>query len=536
MFEPGLTLGVSMSGDSSIQVTARETSADAAILRVEQPSTVVILGATGDLTLRKLIPALFNLYREGYLPEHFDVLGVARRNLGDAVFREMMHDALLQHADPPPSEEEWNRFASTLHYEPLVFDDVAGYARLAARVDAIEEDRGTVGQRLFYLATDPAFFTIVPQLLRHVDLVRPVGDKRCCRVVIEKPFGYDLDSANVLNREVMKVLDEDQTYRIDHYLGKDTVQNLLTFRFGNAIFDPLLNNKFVDHVQITMAESIGMAGRRGAFYDRAGALRDVFQNHILQLLSLFAMEPPAVLGSKEIRDEKVKVLQSLTPLSAENIARYVVRGQYTEGLADGEKIPDYRCEEGVNPQSHTETYVAVRTGIDNWRWSGVPFLLRTGKCLAGRMTEIAVQFKDPPMHYFTNVECVGEVCDISEAKPNVLVFRIQPNEGMSLTFSAKRPGMLLQTHAVDMDFVYGRAFAIRLPEAYERLLLDALRGDSTLFMRSDEVKAAWQFVDPILRMWSAKEPPPLCFYPAGSWGPAEADDLIAGCGAQWRTP
>jgi glucose-6-phosphate 1-dehydrogenase len=525
-----------MPDESSIQVTARETSADAAVLKVDQPSTVVILGATGDLTSRKLIPALFNLYREGYLPEHFDILGVARRDLGDAVFRDMMHDALLQYGEPPPSEAQWDEFVSALHYQALVFDDVAGYARLAERVHAIEHDRGTVGQRLFYLATDPMFFSIVPQLLRHAGLVRPIGDKRCCSVVIEKPFGHDLESAIVLNREVKKVLDEDQTYRIDHYLGKDTVQNLLAFRFGNAIFDPLLNNKYVDHVQITMAESIGMAGRRGAFYDNTGALRDVFQNHILQLLSLFAMEPPAVLGSKEIRDEKVKVLQSLTPLTADNIAKYVVRGQYTKGKVDGNAIPAYRHEEGVHPQSQTETYVAVRTGVDNWRWSGVPFLLRTGKCLADRVTEIAVQFKDPPMHYFTNVECVGEVCDISEAKPNVLVFRIQPNEGMSLTFSAKRPGMLLQTHAVDMDFVYGRAFAIRLPEAYERLLLDALRGDSTLFMRSDEVRAAWQFVDQILRMWSRDDAPPLCFYPAGSWGPVEADNLIAGCGAEWRKP
>jgi len=529
-------MGVYMSGDSSIQVTARPTSGDASILRVEQPSTVVIFGATGDLASRKLIPALFNLYRGGYLPEHFDVLGVARRDIGGERFGEMMHEAVRRYANPKPSEEQWSRFVSSLHYQALTFDDVAGYAPLAKRIDLIEQERGTVGQRLFYLATAPGFFTMIIQALRQVKLVRSLCDERCSRVVIEKPFGHDLESARALNREVAQVLDEDQIYRIDHYLGKDTVQNLLTFRFGNAIFDPLLNNKYVDHVQITVAESIGMEGRRGAFYDQAGALRDVFQNHILQLLSLFAMEPPAVLGSKEIRDEKVKVLQSLTPLSAENIARNVIRGQYTDGSIGGNKITAYRREGVVDPESQTETYVAARTGVDNWRWSGVPFFLRTGKRMTKRVTEIAVQFKQPPMHYFTNVECIGEVCDISEAKPNLLVFRIQPKEGVSLTFSAKRPGMLLQTHAVDMDFVYGRSFAIRLPEAYERLLLDVLRGDLTLFTRSDEVEAAWQFVDPILRTWSGRDAPPLYFYPAGSWGPAEADEMIADCGAQWRTP
>jgi glucose-6-phosphate 1-dehydrogenase len=441
----------------------------------------------------------------------------------------MMHEAVCAHSDAKPTAEHWRHFAARLRYEAVTFDDTAGYTALAERLDGIEAERGSVGQRLFYLATDPGFFPTILQLLAEAKLVHDICDRRCSRVVIEKPFGHDLESAAALNQKVLRFLSEDQVYRIDHYLGKDTVQNLLAFRFGNAIFDPLFNNKYVDHVQITMAETIGMEGRRGAFYDNAGALRDVFQNHVLQLLSLFAMEPPAVLGSKEIRDEKVKVLQSLSPL---NVAKHVVRGQYVAA----DSMEGYLHEQGVDPESRTETYVAVRTGVDNWRWSGVPFLLRTGKRLAKRITEIAVQFKEPPMHYFTNVECVGEVCDISEARPNVLVFRIQPDEGVSLTFSVKRPGMLMQTHSVDMDFEYGESFSIRLPEAYERLLLDALRGDSTLFMRSDEVEAAWRFVDPILQVWSAKDAPPLLTYPGGSWGPKEADSLLAGFEAKWRVP
>jgi glucose-6-phosphate 1-dehydrogenase len=354
-------------------------------------------------------------------------------------------------------------------------------------------------------------------------------------VVIEKPFGRDLASALELNRGITRVLSEEQIYRIDHYLGKETVLNMLSFRFGNAIFETLFNSKHVDHVAITVAESFGMEGRRGAFYERAGTLRDVVQNHGLQLLSLAAMEPPAVLSSKGIRDEKVKVLQSLRILSPDRVAGDVVRGQYVKGEIGGEAMRAYRDEEGVDARSTTETCVALRMHIDNWRWAGVPFYLRAGKCLPKRVTEIAVQFKQPPLHFFTTVECVGDVCDISQAKPNVLVFRIQPDEGISLIFSAKRPGMLFQIHPVQMDFLYNRAFTVALPEAYERLLLDALRGDQTLFMRSDEVEMAWRFVDPILKAWTGKSPPPLYFYEAGTWGPQEAGRLMDE-GRAWRSP
>ena len=521
----------------SVHVATGLSGSDAAALRPDQPATVVIFGATGDLAARKLVPALFNLHLQQLLPEHFSVVAVARRDMTNEAFAKLMLAAVRTHSRTQPvSEEAWARFVGNIHYYSLVFDDAAGYGALAQRLENIEGARGAARVRLFYLATAPSFFLPIIQSLGQAGLVRRNDDQPCCRVVIEKPFGRDLESAVALNRDICRVLTEDHIYRIDHYLGKDTVQNILTFRFGNAIFDPLFNNKYVDHLQITVAESVGMEGRRGQYYDTAGALRDVIQNHGLQLLCLVAMEPPAVLQAKAIRDEKLKVLQSLRPLMAADVREHVVRGQYTAGQVGGASVHPYRGEESVAPQSLTETYVALRLGIDNWRWAGVPFLLRTGKRLAERVTEIVVQFKHPPLHYFTNVECVGEVCDISRAKPNMLIFRIQPDEGISLTFSAKRPGMLLQTHAVEMDFVYDRSFAIALPEAYEHLLLDALRGDSTLFMRSDEVESAWRFVDPVLQAWQADDPPPLCFYPAGTWGPPQADRLLAGCDGQWQTP
>jgi len=435
------------------------------------------------------------------------------------------------HSHTPPSQDAWERFAGRLRYHALVFDDASAYAGLAAAL-AADGACGTAA-RVFYLAADPAFFMPIIENLGRAGLLRG-GGQPAVRVVIEKPFGRDLESALALSRGVAAVLDEEQVYRIDHYLGKETVLNILSFRFGNAIFETLFNSRYVDHVQITVAETVGMEGRRGQYYDTAGALRDVVQNHALQLLGLVAMEPPAVFAPKEIRDEKVKVLRSLRPIAAGAAGQQVVRGQYVAGTVDDRPAPAYRAEYGVDPRSTTETYVALRLLIDNWRWAGVPFLLRTGKRLARRTTEIAVQFKQPPLHLFTTVECVGDVCDISQAKPNVLVFRIQPDEGISLLFSAKRPGMLFQLHPVQMDFFYNQAFPAALPEAYERLLLDAVRGDSTLFTRNDEVQAAWEFLDPILRSWSGPKPPPLHFYEAGTWGPPAADSLLEGCGAQWR--
>ncbi len=521
-----------MSMTSSVDFLPRQAPVSLADLRVKAPSTVVIFGATGDLTARKLMPAFFRLCKEGFLPDAFSIVGVARRPFSDDSFRDMMRAAIEKHSGSI-SADDWEIFAAKLHYQVVKFDDSAAYEALGTRLDRIEADRGQPGQRLFYMATAPSFFLPIVENLSHAGLVHNVEEECPCRVIIEKPFGDDLASALELNNRITSILAEEQIYRIDHYLGKETVLNILSFRFGNSIFDTLFNSHHVDHVQITVAESVGMEGRRGAFYESAGALRDVVQNHGLQLLCLAAMEPPAVFSSKGIRDEKLKVLQSLRPLVAEAVGRDVVRGQYIAGSIDDEDMPAYRSEQGVRPRSMTETYVALRAYIDNWRWAGVPFYLRTGKCLPKRLTEIAIQFKQPPLDFFTTIECVGDVCDISRAKPNVLVFRIQPDEGISLLFSAKRPGMLFQIHPVEMDFLYNRSFKMAIPEAYERLLLDALRGDSTLFMRSDEVESAWRYVDPILRSWSSPNPPPLQFYEAGTWGPREADRLL-GEGQEWR--
>ena len=505
-------------------------------LRVTAPSTMVIFGATGDLTGRKLMPAFLRLFAQRFLPDAFSIVGVARRPFSDEAFRDMVKSTMGKHGGAGgPSDEVWASFAPCIHYQPVEFDDPAGFTALANRLDRIDADRGTPGQRLFYLATAPSFFLSIIENLNAAGLICATPERCPSRVIIEKPFGDDLGSALQMNEGIARVLPEEQIYRIDHYLGKETVLNILSFRFGNAIFETLFNNKYVDHVQITVAESIGMEGRRGAFYETTGALRDVVQNHGLQLLSLAAMEPPAVLSSKGIRDEKVKVLQSLKPMSLADVGREVVRGQYVGGSVSGQMVPGYRNEEGVDPRSMGETYVAMRMFVDNWRWAGVPFYLRTGKCLPRRLTEIAVQFKQPPLHFFTTVECVGDVCDISQAKANQLVFRIQPDEGISLTFSAKRPGMLFQINPVEMDFLYNRAFNVALPEAYERLLLDALRGDSTLFMRSDEVESAWRYLDPVLKSWAGKSPPPLHFYEAGTWGPQEADRLMQD-GRAWRRP
>jgi glucose-6-phosphate 1-dehydrogenase len=358
-------------------------------------------------------------------------------------------------------------------------------------LDEREQKLGRPVNRLYYLAVSPEHFLSIIGCLAEAKLLHKPGTTPWTRVVVEKPFGHDLESARELNRKALELLDESQVFRIDHYLGKETVQNILSFRFGNEIFEPLFSNHYVDHVQITVAETLGMEGRRGAYYDTAGALRDVVQNHVLQLVCLVAMEPPASLEARATRDEKVKVLSSIPPVVPSEVAERVVRGQYLAGNLDGKPVKAYREEEGVKADSITESYVAIRLGIDNWRWAGVPFLLRSGKRLAKRVTEIAVQFKRPPLHLFTSG---GDRCDLSQAKPNALIFRIQPDEGISLSFACKVPGMEMQLQTVSMDFLYGRSFDKPSPEAYERLLLDALRGDSTLFTRSDEVEYAWKFV------------------------------------------
>jgi glucose-6-phosphate 1-dehydrogenase len=497
-----------------------------------EPFVLVIFGATGDLAARKLLPSLAGLWQKRLLPEAFAIVGVGRRDKSDDAFRQ---DARKDVAKGDGAAD-LDQFLAHVHYVRADFTTAEGMAEVATRVGELERKERVKGNRVFYLATDPEYFCRIIESLSKTGLLQDESGEPRVRVVIEKPFGHDLASARELNRNVLRFLRPEQVYRIDHYLGKDTVQNLLAFRFGNAIFEPLFSREYVDHVQITMAETIGMEGRRGAYYDHAGALRDVVQNHLLQLLALIAMEPPASLKARDIADAKLKVLRELVRWRPSEVASHVVRGQYGRGFIDGQPVRAYREEEAVDPNSTTETYVALRAEVENWRWAGVPFLVRTGKRLPRRVTEVAIQFKLPPLRLFRTVECTGDFCDLSEAQPNVLVFRIQPEEGINLSFSAKRPGMQLYLYPVRLEFDYEKSFHRPLPEAYERLLLDALRGDSTLFMTSEELDAAWEFVTPILDAWRDGPSPDLPNYEAGTWGPAEAERLAEGCKGGWRRP
>ncbi len=514
----------------SIKPTAafqgKASTADQSRYRIteETMGTVVIFGATGDLASRKLIPAIYNLWNAGFLPKRIAVVGVARRPKTDAQFREEMCEALKKFSRTNHGlGDSCDPFVSNVYYHQLELGDAEGYKGLRTRLDDLDTQLGAPGNRLFYLAVAPEYFAPIVENLGGAGLVRAVGEERYSRVVVEKPFGHDLESARLLNAQISAVLAEDQVYRIDHYLGKETVQNIFAFRFGNAIFEPLFNQKYVDHVQITMAETVGMEGRRGAFYDKTGALRDVVQNHLLQLLCLVAMEPPALLGAKHTRDEKVKVLSSVSIPDKDPLPAWCVRGQYAESPGQ----PGYLSEEGVAHDSVTETYLALRLHVDNWRWAGVPFLLRAGKRLKSRVTEIAIQFKQPPMHFFREI-------GIPVPMANMLAFRIQPDEAISLRFNAKPPGMEMGMQPVNMDFDYGTTFQEDLPEAYERLLLDALRGDTTLFMRADEIDYAWRIATDIATTWEGSGPPEL--YRPGTWGPSEANHLFAHSEGTWRTP
>ncbi len=494
--------------------------------RVPDPAAFVLFGATGDLAHRKVVPALFQLWRTHLLPHEFQIVAVGRRPYTDESFRDEIKKSLDQFSRVQPVDPEtWSDLAERITYHRGDFDDPNMFQGLADRLDKLDEDLGTRGNRIFYLATQPSQFAEIVAGLGRVGLDHERHDGGWRRVVIEKPFGHDLESAIRLNREVGKVFRERQVFRIDHYLGKETVRNLMVFRFGNGIFEPIWNRRHIDHVQITVAESIGIEGR-GAFYEETGASRDFLQNHLLQLLSLVAMEPPATFEADALRDEKVKVIRAVQELNPDQVQRDVVRGQYGPGWVSGKPVIGYRQEEDVNPESETETYVAARLLVDDWRWSGVPFYLRMGKRLPKRATEIAIQFKDVPHRLFRD--------SATDPEPNLLAMRIQPDEGIMLRFGAKVPGLGVDIRNVTMDFTYGSAFQVDSPDAYETLILDALLGDASLFTRADEVEEAWSIVDPIIQAWAEEGPPGFPSYEAGTWGPEAADDLLAREGRRWR--
>ncbi len=477
--------------------------------------TIVIFGGGGDLAHRKLLPALYNLHVDRLLPAHVAIVGVGRKEMSDEAYREFAKDGVTQFSRRPIDEAAWQAFASSLFAATAEIDGENSLAPLGARLDIIEHERGLTAERVYYLALPSSLFVPTVKQLQKARFVKR-GDGAASRIIVEKPIGTDLASACAINDAIAEAFDERQIYRIDHYLGKETVQNILVMRFANSIFEPLFNQKYVDHVQITVAEEEGV-GTRAGYYEQAGALRDMVQNHMLQLLSLVAMEPPFSLDADVIRDEKLEILQSLRPLEGSTIDANVVRGRY-----DG-----YLTEPGVDPQSRTETFVALQLFVDNWRWAGVPFFLRTGKRLPKRASEVSVHLKGVPPILF-NADPAQRL------EPNVLTIRIQPDEGFSFGISSKRPGPHVAIAPVKMDFHYGEQFGkSSSPEAYERLILDVMHGDPTLFMRRDAVETAWRWVMPVLERWAANTDP-LATYPAGSWGPAEADRLIESMGRQWR--
>ena len=493
-----------------------------------EPITIVIFGGGGDLAHRKLLPALYNLHLDGLLPPRYAIVGVSRTETSDDAYRAFAKDGITQFSRRPVDEQSWSTFAPSIFAATASIDDEHRFAPLGARLDIIEHERDLPGNRIYYLAIPPTLFaTTVRQLDRSRMVPRQAADQRpFARLIVEKPLGRDLESARTINDAIAEVFDERQIYRIDHYLGKETVQNILVLRFANSIFEPLFNQKYIDHIQLTVAEEEGV-GTRAGYYEQAGALRDMVQNHILQLLSLVAMEPPRSLDAEVVRDEKLEVVRSLRPIDGEAVDNQVVRAQYTAGFNLGSPAPAYRDEKGVDKASRTETYVALQVFIDNWRWAGVPFFLRTGKRLPKRASEISIHLKDIPPILF-NSDPAGRL------DPNVLSIRIQPDEGFALTINSKIPGPRVRIYPVKMDFRYGSTFGNISPEAYERLLLDVMAGDPTLFMRRDAVEAAWRWVMPILDRWAERQDAAVPPYAAGEWGPPEANAMIESTGRRWR--
>jgi glucose-6-phosphate 1-dehydrogenase len=494
-----------------------------------EPCSVVIFGASGDLTARKLIPALYHLFKEQQMPKEFKIIGFARREKSDESWRTELREALTQFSRTKPVDDAvWDEFAKHLHYCIGEFGDLEAYKKLEQMLSGFGNE-ALRNNLLFYLATSPSQFGEVAEMMHSAGLLHKNGNgKGWERIVVEKPFGHDLASAVALNNELTRFVHERQIFRIDHYLGKETVQNILMFRFSNSIFEPLWNRNLVDHVQITVSESLGVGGR-GGYYEEAGALRDMVQNHLLQVMSLVGMEPPVSLDAEPIRDEKVKFLKSIRPLTEAAVGKQVVRGQYFAGVVNGELKPGYRQEQKVKSDSNVETYVALKLFVDNWRWSGVPFYLRTGKYLPLSASEVRIQFRPTP-HVLFAAQC-GTKLD-----PNALTLRLQPNEGISLRFNGKVPGTSTSVRPVRMSFSYNSEFGAYTPEAYERLLLEAMAGDATLFIRRDEVEAAWSIVDSIRKGWEGKPLSNREFYSAGTWGPVASEDLLAQAGHVWRDP
>jgi glucose-6-phosphate 1-dehydrogenase len=511
----------------STQLVANPLREGLQVERTASPCAVIIFGASGDLTRRKLVPALFRLAEQRLIPAEFAIIGISRSKMTDEEFRARMRDAVAYLRGTKRLDDQiWSSFAEGLFYLPGDIGDANTYTELSSLLGRLAKERGTGHNHVFYLSTAPAQYSDAIRNLGASGLAKQSED-HWTRIIIEKPFGTDLDSARQLNTEVAAVFEEDQVYRIDHYLGKETVQNLIIFRFANGIFEPIWNRQYIDHVQITNAESIGVEGR-GAYYEGVGVLRDMIQNHVFQVLSLVALEPPVSLAANSLRDEKIKAMQAVREIKVENVRDFAVRGQYGPGFVEGKAVPGYREEPGVAPDSRTETFAALKLYFDNWRWAGVPFFLRSGKRLPKRVTEIAIQFKEAPHLLFSqHAE--------QQLEPNVLVVRVQPDEGITLRIGAKIPGQQTRVRWVNMDFRYGASFGVDPPEAYERLLLDCMLGDSTLYARRDMTERGWEIVMPILKAWES-DAEDIPVFEAGTWGPSQAFEFIESEGRRWRRP